>query len=68
VPREGHRAPGALGRRPQSDRSTSRRSGAMDRYSQRLVSLGFGKFALEAPGVPGPVFITQGPSAQVKHP
>jgi hypothetical protein len=43
--------------------------------SQRLVSL---KFALELPavgdpaliviGLPGPVFITQGPSAHVKHP
>ena len=48
--------------------------------SQRLVSLtlGFGKFALEPPavadpaliviGLPGLVFITQGPSAHVKHP
>jgi hypothetical protein len=48
--------------------------------SQCLVSLtlGFGKFALEPPagadpvltviGLPGLVFITQGPSGQVKHP
>jgi hypothetical protein len=42
------------------------------------LTLGFGKFALEPPvvadpvliviGLPGLVFITQGPSAHVKHP
>jgi hypothetical protein len=42
------------------------------------LTLGFGKFALEPPagadpvliviGLPGLVFITQGPSGHVKHP
>jgi hypothetical protein len=32
----------------------------MDCYSQRLVSLVFSKFALEPPGVPGPVLSRRG--------
>jgi hypothetical protein len=66
-----------LGRRLQSDRVDEQEETAA---SQRLVSLtlGFGKFAPGPPaaadpaliviGLPGLVFITQGPSAHVKHP
>ena len=63
-----------------SDWGNDRRSGAATAASQRLFSptLGFGKFAAGPPAVAEPalnvigllglVFITQGPSAHVKHP